>query len=111
MDGGQNNASNELRYVPKNAPIVGLMKPNQAFIDLHNQLHAAHHRSLEGVKQWRQQTTRNGDDESFCRKGGQERPQLPGGGRSSPASPLPTTFTSATLEDDERWAQKQQKLM
>jgi hypothetical protein len=28
---------------------------------------------------------------SFCRKGSQERPQLPGGGRSPTTSPLPTT--------------------
>jgi hypothetical protein len=49
MDGGRNNASNEVRYVPKDAPVVGPMRPDQAFTGLQNQLHAAYHQSLEGV--------------------------------------------------------------
>jgi hypothetical protein len=82
--------------IPKNTPVVGLMKPNEASAGLQNQLHAADRQRLEGVqrrkdsKQLLMVTMK-----SFRRKGDQERPQLPGGGRSSPASPPPTTYASS----------------
>jgi hypothetical protein len=47
-NGGRNNTSNEVRYIPKNAHVVGLMRP-EAFSGLRSQLHIAHHQSLEGV--------------------------------------------------------------
>jgi hypothetical protein len=43
----------------------------------------------------RQQATLDGDYEKLLQKGGQEQPQLQGGGRSSHASPLPTTGASS----------------
>jgi hypothetical protein len=72
------------------------MRADQAFASLRSQLHAAHRQSREAVKRWKDSklllvTTKK----SLCRKGGQERPPLPGGGRSSPASPLPTTGASS----------------
>jgi hypothetical protein len=96
MDGGQNNASNEVRYVPKNAPIVGPTRADQDFASLRSQLHATHCQSREVVNRWKgSKQLLVATMENFCRKGGQERPPLPGGGRSSPASPLPTTGASS----------------
>jgi hypothetical protein len=52
LDRGRNNASNEVRYVPKNSPVVNPTRLDQAFTGLWSQLHAAHRQSLEGVKLW-----------------------------------------------------------
>jgi hypothetical protein len=49
MDRGRNNASNEVRYVPKNAPVVGLKRADQAFAGLQSQLHTTHRQNLEAV--------------------------------------------------------------
>jgi hypothetical protein len=53
MDGGRSNASSEVRYVPKNAPVAGPLKPDHAFAGLQNQFHTVHRKGLEGVKRWK----------------------------------------------------------
>jgi hypothetical protein len=52
LDEGRNNTSNEVRFVSKNVPVVGLKNSNQAFAGLQNQLHAALSQSLEGANRW-----------------------------------------------------------
>jgi hypothetical protein len=95
IDRGRNNTSNEVRSVPKNASVVGSMRADQAFAGLRSQLHAAHRQSLEVVNRWKgSKQLLEPTMKSFYREGGQERPPLPGGGRSSPTSPLPATDAS-----------------
>jgi hypothetical protein len=73
MDGGRNNASNEVRYIPNNTTVVGPKKPDHAFAGLQNQLHAAHRQGLDRVKRWKDsQQLLMATMKSFYREGGQE---------------------------------------
>jgi hypothetical protein len=64
-----------------------------------NQLYAANRQSIEGVKRWKDsKQLLMATMKSFCRKGSQERPQLPRGGRSSPASQLPIICASSNTQ-------------
>jgi lipid-A-disaccharide synthase-like uncharacterized protein len=53
MDGWRNNASNKVRYVLKNAPVVSPKRADQAFADLRSQLHIAHRQNLEAFNRWK----------------------------------------------------------
>jgi hypothetical protein len=71
MDGGRNNASNKVRYVPNNAPMVGPKKSDHAFAGFQNQLHVAHRQGLERVKRWKDnQQLLMAMMKSFCRERG-----------------------------------------
>jgi hypothetical protein len=101
MDGGRDNTSNEVRYVPKNAPVVGPKRADQAFVDLRSQPHAALRQSKEVVNRWKgSKQLLAVTIENFCRKAAKSdhHYQEGEGARLHPHSPRPAH--PATLEDD-----------